>query len=93
MREAVRAEFQSTDDARVDNSAPNNQLRHSFRVLSDAEKQLVSDIKDKGQELLALMHQAGCTRASEGKMGSRELSIAQTKTEEAVMWAVKHVTR
>ena len=24
---------------------------------------------------------------------SRELSIAKTKAEEAVMWAVKHVTR
>ncbi|MGJ3625937.1 Acb2/Tad1 domain-containing protein [Sphingomonas sp. MMS24-JH45] len=28
-----------------------------------------------------------------GEAGSsRELSIARTKTEEAVMWAVKHVT-
>lgn len=29
-----------------------------------------------------------------GSLGqSRELSIARTKIEEAVMWAVKHVTR
>ena len=30
--------------------------------------------------------------AIEGIGGSRELSIAKTKTEEAVMWAVKHIT-
>lgn len=84
----MRNEIASTDDARVDNSP----MRHSFRVLSDAEKELVAAIKDKGQEMLALLHKAGCTEARQNKMGSRELSIAQTKIEEAVMWAVKHVT-
>ena len=40
-------------------------------------------IKDKGAEFLMLV---------EGVGGSRELSLAKTKIEEAVMWAVKHIT-
>lgn len=69
----------STDDDRVENSP----MRHSYRVLSDEEKARMAALKDKGQELLDLIAECG---------GSRELSIARTKTEEAIMWAVKHVT-
>ncbi|KPN64681.1 hypothetical protein SAMN04488527_1627 [Aliiroseovarius crassostreae] len=75
----MSTKINSTDDARADNSP----MRHSYRVLSDEEKQLVEEIKDKGQALLDLINRCG---------GSRELSLARTKTEEAVMWAVKHVT-
>lgn len=88
MRDAVRDEMKSTDDARVGNSP----MRHSYRVLGDAEKALMTAIKDKGGEMLTLLHQAGGTDVQGGRMASRELSIAQTKIEEAVMWAVKHVT-
>ena len=70
---------ESTSDART----VNNTMRHQYRVLSDAEKAKMAAIKDKGGELLTLI---------EGCGASRELSIAKTKTEEAVMWAVKHVT-
>lgn len=70
----------STSDART----ANNAVRHQYRVLSDDEKNLVVAIKDKGLELLQLIQSIGV---------SRELSLAATKTEEAVMWAVKHVTR
>ncbi|MGH1577720.1 DUF7681 family protein [Planktotalea sp.] len=69
----------STDDGRVGNSPK----RHQYRVLSDEEKARMAALKTKGQELLDLIAESG---------GSRELSIARTKTEEAVMWAVKHVT-
>lgn len=69
----------STGDART----VNNAVRHAYRVLSDEEKASMQAIKDKGLELLQLIDSIG---------GSRELSIAKTKTEEAVMWAVKHVT-
>lgn len=69
----------STDDGRVGNSP----MRHKYRVLTDDEKALMEALKDKGQELLDLIENCGA---------SRELSIARTKTEEAVMWAVKHVT-
>lgn len=71
----------SASDDRVANNT--SAMRHNYRVLSDDEKATMVAIKDKGQEFLDLISAAG---------NSRELSIARTKTEEAVMWAVKHVT-
>jgi hypothetical protein len=59
-------------------------VRRQYRVLGDAEQAQMAAIKDKGAELLVLIDSIG---------SSRELSIAKTKTEEAVMWTVKHVTR
>lgn len=70
-------------DSASDDRTANNAVRHTYRVLSDAEKAQMVAIKDKGAELLTLI---------DGLGGSRELSIAKTKTEEAVMWAVKHIT-
>ena len=70
----------STSDART----VNNVMRHEYRVLSEEEKHVMQALKDKGLEMYELI-------ASIGK--SRELSLALTKTEEAVMWAVKHLTR
>jgi len=69
----------STSDDRI----TSNVMRHQYRVLSDAEKAQMQAIKDKGLELHELIDAIG---------QSRELSLAKTKTEEAVMWAVKHVT-
>jgi hypothetical protein len=62
----------------------NNTVRHSYRVLSDTEKAQMVAFKDAGAAFLALCDGAGA---------SRELSLARTKIEEAVMWAVKHVTK
>ena len=70
-------------DSASDDRTANNAVRHTYRVLSDAEKTQMVAIKDAGAALLTLIEQTG---------GSRELSIAKTKTEEAVMWAVKHIT-
>jgi len=70
-------------DSACNDRTANNAVRHQYRVLSDAEKAQMVAIKDKGAELLTLI---------EGLGSSRELSIARTKTEEAVMWAVKHIT-
>jgi len=70
----------STSDERT----VNNVMRHAYRVLSDAEKAQMQAIKDKGLELHALVESIG---------KSRELSLAATKAEEAVMWAVKHIMR
>ena len=70
----------STSDART----VNNVMRHAYRVLTDDEKATMQAIKDKGLELHDLI---------EGIGASRELSLAKTKTEEAVMWAVKYLTR
>lgn len=74
----------TTVDSTSDERTVNNVMRHAYRVLSDAEKAQMQAIKDKGLELHNLL---------EGVGQSRELSLAKTKTEEAVMWAVKHITR
>lgn len=70
-------------DSFSDDRTINNVMRHGYRVLSDPEKAQMQAIKDKGLELWELIDSFG---------GSRELSLAKTKAEEAVMWAVKHIT-
>lgn len=66
-----------------DDRTANNVMRHAYRVLSDAEKANMQKIKDDGLAFHNLIDSLG---------QSRELSIAKTKVEEAVMWAVKHIT-
>lgn len=85
----------STSDART----VNNVMRHQYRVLTDAEKLQMQTIKDKGLELALYLHTVGGTAEPDGSVedgalqGSRELELAQERVEEAVMWAVKHITR
>lgn len=70
-------------DAAKDERVANNTVRHQYRVLSEAEKQTMLFIKDQGLNFIDTLD----------KMGSkREYSIAKTKIEEAVMWAVKGLT-
>lgn len=71
---------ESTSDERV----ANNVMRHEYRVLSTEEKIQMQQIKDQGLIFHGLLENMG---------QSRELSIAMTRIEEAVMWAVKHLTR
>jgi hypothetical protein len=73
------ASVDSTSDART----VNNTMRHAYRVLSDAEKANMQAIKDQGLAFHDFVASLG---------NSRELSLAKTKIEEAVMWAVKHIT-
>ena len=61
----------------------NNTMRHQYKVLSDAEKTNMLKAKDMALEFHNFVASLG---------GSRELSIAKTKIEEACMWAVKHIT-
>lgn len=61
----------------------NNVMRHAYKVLSDDEKAQMQAVKDAGLAFHELV---------EGIGASRELSLAKTKIEEAVMWAVKHIT-
>ena len=70
----------STSNERV----ANNVMRHEYRVLSGDEKTQMKRMKDLGLEFLEFCDSVGT---------SRELSLAKTKIEEAVMWAVKHVTK
>jgi hypothetical protein len=88
--------IESTSDERV----VNNTMRHQYRVLNDNEKLQMQAIKDAGSEFLSKLHQIGGTWRTwmdwpnyNVEQASRELSIAQTKIEEAVMWATKHITR
>ncbi|NKF21587.1 hypothetical protein G7Y82_04600 [Solimonas sp. C16B3] len=60
---------------------------HDYRVLSDDEKAAMQKLKDMGLELHEFL-----TGLEQITKTSRELSIAKTKVEEAVMWAVKHIT-
>lgn len=71
--------FNSTDDARGTNA-----VRHNYRTLNEAEKQRMAEIKDMGAAFIDKCNDTG---------ESREMSLAITKIEEAVMWAVKHVTK
>jgi len=71
-------------DSASDQRVVNNVMRHEYRVLSDTEKATMQAVKDKGLELHNLIEIIG---------QSRELLLAQTKIEEAVMWAVKHLTK
>jgi len=73
-----------TVDSASDQRVVNNVMRHEYRVLGDAEKAQMKDLKDRGLAFVEACDTIGA---------SRELSLAKTKIEEAVMWAVKHITR
>lgn len=66
-----------------DERTVNNIMRHGYRILNNEEKAMMLRIKDLGLELHTLLAEIG---------QSRELSLAKTKVEEAVMWGVKHLT-
>lgn len=70
----------STSDDRI----VNNVMRHEYKVLNDAEKKAMQKIKDDGLHFHEFI---------DGLGQSRELALAKTKIEEAVMWAVKHITK
>lgn len=67
-----------------DNRTVNNVVRHEYRVLTAEEKQDMLDLKDLGAAFIAKCNQIGA---------SRELSLAVTNAQQAVMWAVNHVTK
>lgn len=72
--------FSSVSERRTEN----NVMRHQYRQLTDIEKQQMLLIKDFGLAFHEYLDSIG---------SSRELSLAKTKIEEAVMWATKHVTK
>lgn len=72
--------FDSTSEERT----INNVMRHEYKSLSDAEKDQMLRVKHLGLEFFDYLTSVG---------ESRELSLAKTKIEEAVMWAVKHITK
>lgn len=69
----------STSDDRIVNKV----MRHQYRVLSGSEKSQMKIVKDMGLAMYEAFDEIG---------QSRELSLAKTNLEQAVMWAVKHIT-
>jgi hypothetical protein len=67
-----------------DERTVNNDVRHQYRVLSDEEKETMVWIKDQGLTMMEFIDE----RVPKG----REASLAKTRIEEAVMWAVKGLT-
>ena len=67
-----------------DERTTNNVMRHEYKQLSDVEKDQMLKVKDMGLDFFEYLTSVG---------DSRELSLAKTKIEEAVMWAVKHITK
>ena len=68
-----------------DERTVNNTMRHQYRVLSDEEKETMLWIKNQGLMMLDYID----SHVPKG----REASLAKTKVEEAVMWAVKGLTQ
>ena len=79
--DAAGASFVNSDS---DERTVNNAMRHQYRVLSGAEKDTMILIKDLGLGFITTIDSA----IPKG----REASLAKTKIEEAVMWAVKGLT-
>jgi hypothetical protein len=71
-------------DSTSDERTANNAMRHQYRVLTEPEKAAVTAVKDAGRSLLDTLERY-C-------QPGRETSLARTKVEEAVMWAVKGIT-
>jgi hypothetical protein len=72
-------------------------FRKTYRVLTDAEKEHVEQIKDAAERLEALIRGTRCLRpeilgSSEELQQMRHTSLAMTNLEQAVMWAVKAAT-
>lgn len=80
--EAAEASLKYVDSA-SEKRTVNNTMRHQYKVLSDDEKAAMLKVKDDGLALHQFFESLG---------SSRELALAKTKIEEAVMWAVKHIT-
>jgi len=59
-------------------------MRQAYRVLTPEEKKTMENVKAMGLDFWWAIDDLG---------DSRELSLAKTKIEEAVMWAVKDITK
>lgn len=73
----------NTVNSTSDERTINNVMRHEYKVLNDKEKEQMKTVKDMG---LDFHKYVGAFPPS------REVSLAITKIEEAVMWAVKAIT-
>ncbi len=65
-------------------------FRKKYTPLDDEQKQQMSDVKDKAQELLDLFNTV--VSLEERSERSRCMAVARTNLETTIMWAVKGVT-
>ncbi|MBL3554610.1 Acb2/Tad1 domain-containing protein [Rhodovulum sulfidophilum] len=79
-------------DSTSDGRTTNNAVRHKYRALTDAEKTQMQDVKDMGAVFIAKLHEIGGTDPEGDRFGSRDLSLANTHAEDAVMRACRHIT-
>lgn len=70
-----------TMNSTSDDRTKNDTMRHKYRVLTDEEKWQMGEVKDFGTTFINVCDAIG---------QSRELSIAKTKMEEAVMLKMTH---
>lgn len=61
------------------------------KQVSEDEKEWLVHIQEMGQSLLDLFDEIGRETTVGGS--SRELALAKTNLEQAVMWAAKHITK
>lgn len=67
----------------------NSDDRHK---LSDEEKMQMDTVKELGADFITILHKIGGSDPANGQMKSRDLSLAQTHIEDAVMRATRHIT-
>lgn len=85
----IASYLSSASDART----VNNIVRHEYRVLSDAEKKLMGEVKDLGLAFINKLHEIGGTDPAGERMGSANLTLSMRHAEDAVYRAVKHITQ
>lgn len=78
--------YDSTDDKRTQ---VGNDTKHQYRTLSENEQADMTTLKDMGQDFINYCDMIADARPQT----NREMALARTKMEEAVMWAVKGVTK
>lgn len=84
----------------ADERTTNNAARHQYRILSDEEKAKMQAIKDAGQVLIDLiddLYEWGDSmfagEPAEVRLSCHEYDVAHDKAVEAVMWAVRGLTK
>lgn len=80
-------------DSSGDGRTVNNAVRHTYRLLNETEKAQMLRIKDIGAAFIAELHAIGGTLEGGDRLASRDLSLAATHVEDAVMRAVRHITK
>lgn len=75
----------SSDTATAPSAGNQVSMRREYRQLTPEESQNIIRVKTRGQEFHDYL-------STLEEKGGHELHAAKTKIEEAVMWAVKHIT-